>query len=387
MPPAADLLRAALAAAPGPHPDADALRRYAAGTLAPAQQHRIEAHALDCERCADVLAGLAQTDAAATDRALAALRARLRARVAPAAEGRPAAGAWQWPRLAAAAAIVASVVGGGLWERQHLARRAPEVAEAPAAAPRQAAPPAAPGILAPVSSAPVAAAPPAEAQAAPAVAAASRPRPAPSVAYGVYGRNRRANAKPPRAAPPEIVGAPGDAAGGLATVSRADASVSKAKAAAPVPDSTAGAGQAPAAAKGLAGRAAGVAATLSEAAVTAPAVRKMARAQPPNSAAPSPMPAAPGLAPAPVGGLAALRETLRRQAAEFVPEAAPLAGPVRVRFVVGGDGKISGLQVLRGLRADYDAEALRLVSEGPAWVPGVAGGRRAALPVELDVVF
>ena len=386
MPPAADLLRAALAAAPGPHPAADTLRQYAAGTLAPAQQHQVEAHALDCEQCADALAGLAQTDAAATDQALAALRTRLHARVA--AEARPAAGARHWPRLAAAAAVVAGLVGGGLWERQHLAPRAPEVAAVapPGPAPRPAPSPLASARVAPVLPAPVAVAPPAKVQparAAPAVAALSRP--APPVAYEAYDRSRKANAAPPRAAPPPSAAAPGGAtddraaAVPVATISRALAAT---------PDSTASAEQAPTFAKGLTGRAAAGAVAMSERAIPAPAARKMARALPPNSAVPGPMPAVPGLAPAPVGGLAALRETLRRQAAGFVPEAAPpLHGPVRVRFVVGDDGKISDLKVVRGLRPDYDAEALRLLGEGPGWVPGTAAGRRAALPVELDVVF
>ena len=51
----ADSLSAQLPA-PGPHPVTAELRAYAAGTLTPAEQHRVEAHTLDCERCADLLA-------------------------------------------------------------------------------------------------------------------------------------------------------------------------------------------------------------------------------------------------------------------------------------------------------------------------------------------
>ncbi|OGX89314.1 hypothetical protein BEN49_09165 [Hymenobacter coccineus] len=135
------------------------------------------------------------------------------------------------------------------------------------------------------------------------------------------------------------------------------------------------------------GRVAGVAVVPTAPAETATAAQRLAFTVPPNSAVVGAMPAGPTLAPAPVGGLGPLRDQLRREAAEFVPEDAPLKGSVRVRFTVGSDGKFSNLKVVRGLRADYDAEALRLVCEGPSWVPGVAGGRRAALPVELDVVF
>jgi TonB family protein len=103
----------------------------------------------------------------------------------------------------------------------------------------------------------------------------------------------------------------------------------------------------------------------------------------------TPMPTAPAIKPAPVGGTPAFREYLRRQAAEFVPEdnARPLSGIVRVKFVVGADGKISDLKVTRGLRPDYDQEALRLVCDGPAWKPGISGGRRAPIPVEFSVPF
>ncbi|WP_460503493.1 TonB family protein, partial [Hymenobacter agri] len=102
-----------------------------------------------------------------------------------------------------------------------------------------------------------------------------------------------------------------------------------------------------------------------------------------------PMPAAVAIAPAPITGTSALRNYLFREAAKFEPEEGQqfLNGTVRLRFMVEADGKLSNLQVVRGMRADYDEEALRLVCEGPAWRPGVAGGRRTALPVELTVSF
>jgi TonB family protein len=101
------------------------------------------------------------------------------------------------------------------------------------------------------------------------------------------------------------------------------------------------------------------------------------------------MPAAMTIAPAPVTGTPALRDYLRQEAADFELEegAKPLSGTVRLRFVVEPDGKLSNLQVVRSLRADYDEEALRMVCEGPAWRPGIAGDRRTALPAEVTVSF
>jgi TonB family protein len=101
------------------------------------------------------------------------------------------------------------------------------------------------------------------------------------------------------------------------------------------------------------------------------------------------MPATPTIAPVPAGGVLALREYLRREAQSFDPEinALRLTGNVHVRFVVDADGQVSNLKILRGLRADYDAEALRIVCEGPTWLPGIERGRRAPLPVELRVPF
>jgi outer membrane biosynthesis protein TonB len=101
------------------------------------------------------------------------------------------------------------------------------------------------------------------------------------------------------------------------------------------------------------------------------------------------MPAAPPIAPAPAGGYSALREKLRRAATEFKPEEGEqsLSGTVQLRLTIGADGKIEQTKVLHGLRADYDEEAQRLVCEGPGWIPGISGGRRATQTVDVTVPF
>ena len=138
------------------------LRQYAAGTLAPADQHRVEAHTLDCARCADVLAGLAATDAPTTDRAVARLRQRLHARVD--AEETAAPAAWPWGRLAAVILLLVLSTVAFFWLRptkQETTSSAPvaaitepkisatpELAESAAESEVAAAPPAAPEPLA-----------------------------------------------------------------------------------------------------------------------------------------------------------------------------------------------------------------------------------------------
>jgi hypothetical protein len=122
----------------GPHLPVTLLRQYAAGALAPAAQHRVEAHTLACPRCADILAGLLQTPAATTDQALAQLQQRLRQRVQQAAPARQVAAPrrhrWLAPQLAAAAALLLGLVAGGWWtwqQRQHPLAASTTVAAGP----------------------------------------------------------------------------------------------------------------------------------------------------------------------------------------------------------------------------------------------------------------
>lgn len=351
----------------GPHLPVALLRQYAAGALATAAQHRVEAHTLACPRCADVLAGLLQTPPATTDQALAQLQQRLRQRVqaAPARQLAPRRHRWLAPQLAAAAALLLGLVAGGWWagQQRHLATSSPgpvAVSE-PTQPARSAAAPAAPTRLA--TQAP---------EIAHATAPSSAERPQARLALAKPERaERRPAAK--HAAPPAVaVAVPADA---VATNP---------------PPAPAPAGEAaPAAATVAAGR---VAVSLPDSAALTKRVAGLALHNSPDDAArvrATAMPAPAGLAPAPLGGTAALREKLRREATEFVPEAPEqrLSGTVQLRVTIGADGKIQQISVLRGLRADYDAEAQRLVCEGPAWVPGISGGRRAAQTVDVAVPF
>ena len=399
--------------APGPHPAPAELRAYAAGTLAPAQEHRIEAHALDCARCADVLDGFAMTDAATTDQAVAGLRTRLHARIGhPAAE--PAATGWAWPRIAAAAALV-GVVGGGLWGwEQRAPAPKPETARletsAPAASKQVAAPAPATTDIASRTSATATTEP----EASPATRAASAAKPqvrhpeyAAAAPSQVARRHRVSARQAPTAASAgyavlvDAASAPASSTvvdavteakepAGTADAAVADVEISASVKKMAVP--TASKGEAafatPAVADSVTSDRKNLAAnSLNEAriAINSLAADNTAAASVPNT----PMPAAFAIKPIPVGGTSALRDYIRRQAAEFEPGegAKRIHGVVRLTFTVGADGKVSNLKVVRSMRADYDDEALRMVCEGPAWQPGIAAGRRTPLPIELTVTF
>ncbi|WP_426489715.1 TonB family protein [Hymenobacter sp. 102] len=96
----------------GAHLPVELLRRYVAGELPPAEEHRVEAHALDCAVCADVLEGLELQSAAAHDASMEKVRQRLRTRVAELAnEAAPEPAVlplWAWRPLAAAAVLLLS---------------------------------------------------------------------------------------------------------------------------------------------------------------------------------------------------------------------------------------------------------------------------------------
>lgn len=392
--------------APGPHPATAELRAYAAGTLAPADEHRIEAHTLDCERCADLVEGFSMSDAATTDHAVAELRTRLQARIGT-AKPVPVPARWAWPRLAAAAALL-GVVGGGLWgwERYEAADSTTTVARLETAS---AAPEPVPASAAPAAeNESVAAAPAATADAAQTTA-----KPADYAAVTPAQSARRATARPPfqasrsagassaddRMADASVVMADMEALPSIGAATEAVQGTAETQAAPASSAAPAGYGSAPARSQGLLqGRtnADDTAAPAREDDLASPKMKAKAAAStlalaeaPPASVPATPMPAAPAINPAPVVGTMAFREYLRREASGFIPEINNLrqSGTVRVRFVVGADGKVSDLKVMRGLRKDYDDEALRIVCEGPAWQPGIAGGKRAPLPVEVTVPF
>lgn len=64
-----------------------------------------------------------------------------------------------------------------------------------------------------------------------------------------------------------------------------------------------------------------------------------------------------------------------------------IEGRVIVQFVVGKDGSIHSAQVVRGVDASLDKEALRVVNSMPKWVPGKQNGQSVNCKFTLPVVF
>jgi len=62
-----------------------------------------------------------------------------------------------------------------------------------------------------------------------------------------------------------------------------------------------------------------------------------------------------------------------------------ISGTVTVNFVVGKDGKIRNIKVIRGIGGGCDEEAIRILEKMPAWSPGKQGG--VAVSVSYTVPF
>ena len=66
---------------------------------------------------------------------------------------------------------------------------------------------------------------------------------------------------------------------------------------------------------------------------------------------------------------------------------ADVQGRVVAQFVVGTDGKIQDVQVLRGIHPDLDAEVVRVISSSPDWTPGYVRGEPVKVTYMFPVVF
>ena len=66
---------------------------------------------------------------------------------------------------------------------------------------------------------------------------------------------------------------------------------------------------------------------------------------------------------------------------------AGIEGKVIVGYVVGIDGRVSDVRVLRSLDPSCDEEAVKLVKNMPAWTPGKQGDKAVKVRMTLPIVF
>jgi len=64
-----------------------------------------------------------------------------------------------------------------------------------------------------------------------------------------------------------------------------------------------------------------------------------------------------------------------------------ISGVVTVGFSIDPDSTIKDLRIVESLATAYDSEALRLVREGPRWLPPIKSGRPYRTDVRVEVVF
>jgi len=64
-----------------------------------------------------------------------------------------------------------------------------------------------------------------------------------------------------------------------------------------------------------------------------------------------------------------------------------IEGKVTVNFVVDANGKIRNAKVVKGVDAELDAEALRVIENAPAWTPAKQNGKNVPVNCSIPVTF
>ena len=62
-------------------------------------------------------------------------------------------------------------------------------------------------------------------------------------------------------------------------------------------------------------------------------------------------------------------------------------GRVTCQFVVGADGKVRDVKVLRGVDPYLDKEAVRVIMSMPKWIPGKQNGKAVSVKYTIPVMF
>ena len=92
--------------------------------------------------------------------------------------------------------------------------------------------------------------------------------------------------------------------------------------------------------------------------------------------------------PAPIGGMKAFYAYVGKQM-KYPAQARRMGieGKVYVTFVVGKDGTLTDVRVLKGIGAGCDEEAVRVLSGAPKWKPGKQRGVPVRVRMQLPIIF
>ncbi len=64
-----------------------------------------------------------------------------------------------------------------------------------------------------------------------------------------------------------------------------------------------------------------------------------------------------------------------------------IQGRVLVEFIIGKDGKVTDVRVVKGVSEELDAEALKVVGASPKWKPGRVNGNKVRTSMTIPVEF
>ncbi|MEN2282486.1 energy transducer TonB [Algoriphagus sp. SE2] len=92
--------------------------------------------------------------------------------------------------------------------------------------------------------------------------------------------------------------------------------------------------------------------------------------------------------PIPPGGMSGLM-TFMSENLKYPSQAKEkgIEGTVVVSFVVQADGSVANPEILRGIGAGCDEEALRVVKSFPNWTPGEKDGKKVNTRMQLPVKY
>jgi protein TonB len=92
--------------------------------------------------------------------------------------------------------------------------------------------------------------------------------------------------------------------------------------------------------------------------------------------------------PSPIGGMKAFYEYVSENLKYPVKASRmDIQGRVFVQFVVEKDGSLTDIQVVKGIGAGCDEEAVRVIKNAPRWEPGKQRGRPVRVKMILPIVF